>query len=306
MRRLAVVSDTHLSAANPKADLNWEAVLRHIEATSPDLVLHSGDISASGSIEWANLDYARAQLDRLPVPWRAVPGNHDLGGSESDRALTIERRLRYEDVFGPRFWSIGIGPDGIGPGGIGLAGPRWCIVGLDSQALTSGHPDDEIWWAWTADQLATGRPTLVILHLPIGPTGPDEVDAERRYLTEPHRTRLARLLADAGTVRVVVSGHTHQWRSQVVDGIHRIWTPSTWSMIADERHPIIGQKVLGLVELDLGGIGIDPGGIGVGAHAGSDPAGAIRLVRPDGLVDNVHGGAPSHRPTPRPTEVVGG
>ena len=42
--RLAIVSDTHLSSATPEADANWDAVVRHVDETRPDLVLHLGDL----------------------------------------------------------------------------------------------------------------------------------------------------------------------------------------------------------------------------------------------------------------------
>ncbi|HEX6420490.1 MAG TPA: metallophosphoesterase, partial [Acidimicrobiales bacterium] len=75
--RLLVVSDTHLSPRTPEADTNWDAVVRHVAATRPDLVVHAGDVSLDGALAPGDLDHARRRLDRLPVPWRAVPGNHD-------------------------------------------------------------------------------------------------------------------------------------------------------------------------------------------------------------------------------------
>ena len=48
-------------------------------AAAPDLVIHLGDLSLDGARDPAGLTYGRRLLDQLPVPWRAVPGNHDIG-----------------------------------------------------------------------------------------------------------------------------------------------------------------------------------------------------------------------------------
>ncbi len=259
MPTIAVVSDSHLSMAKPEADRNWDVVVDHLTITRPDLIIHGGDISADGDDVLADLEHAKNQLDRLPGPYLAVPGNHDVGDAEPEWALTRQRRIRYEDVFGGRFWVTDL--------------DRWRIVGVDSQAIVSGHDDDEVWWEWIATQLATRRQTVVVLHRPIAPTAADEPDVGRRYLTEPARTRFRRLIAGpgggAGNVVAVITGHLHQWRSQVVDGVAWIWAPSTWAVMADDLQPTIGTKAVGLVELDL------------------DAIGHPRLVTPDGMHRNV-------------------
>jgi len=49
MARLTVVSDSHLSTRTPEADENWTAVLQHVLASRPDLVIHAGDLSLDKS-----------------------------------------------------------------------------------------------------------------------------------------------------------------------------------------------------------------------------------------------------------------
>ncbi len=236
MSSIAVVSDSHLSAANPDGDRQWDAVVAHLAATKPDLVIHAGDISTRGDDGEADLDHARRQLDRLPVPWVAVPGNHDVGLPQEDWAVTEKRRTRFEEVMGPRFWVTDL--------------DRFRIVGLDTEALSSGHPDDEASWAWTAEHLAGDRPTMVVVHRPVAPMAEHDEDAARRYLTVEPRRRLLPLLAD-GPVTAVVSGHLHQWRSCAVGRSRWIWAPSTWAVIDAEFQPVIGQKRNGIVELEL-------------------------------------------------------
>lgn len=236
---LAVVSDSHLSERAPSANANWDSVIGHLEATRPDFVVHGGDISLDGANDIADLRYARAQLDRIPVPWRAVPGNHDLGDhDDAPRELAEQRRTDYESVFGDRFWSTTLG--------------EWHLVGLDSQHLMASDETAEQWWRWAASQLDGDAPTVVVQHRPLTPTAATENDTPKRYVTEPTRSRLQAMFARPN-VRFVVSGHVHQWRSMTVDGSEHVWAPSTWATLADESQPVIGTKVVGLVELDLDG-----------------------------------------------------
>src|SRR5579859_7884059 len=98
--RVILVSDTHLSASAPQALANWDAALGYIGACAPELVIHLGDLSMDGAGNAADLRYGRAQLDRLPVPWRAVPGNHDIGdnprpGTPAGSAVDVGRRQRW-------------------------------------------------------------------------------------------------------------------------------------------------------------------------------------------------------------------
>ena len=45
--KLIQVSDTHLSRERPCFVPNWDAVVAHVNAAQPDLLLNSGDISAN-------------------------------------------------------------------------------------------------------------------------------------------------------------------------------------------------------------------------------------------------------------------
>jgi 3',5'-cyclic AMP phosphodiesterase CpdA len=63
--RVVVVSDSHFSVRTPEADRNWNAVLRHVDATEPDLVLHVGDVTVDGARDPEELRLAHRRLDRL-------------------------------------------------------------------------------------------------------------------------------------------------------------------------------------------------------------------------------------------------
>ncbi|MGH1490203.1 MAG: metallophosphoesterase family protein [Acidimicrobiales bacterium] len=237
MTRLTIVSDSHLSPRTPEADANWTAIVDHLAAAKPDLVIHTGDISLDGTHRKEDLEHAKAQLDRLAAPWRAIPGNHDVGETaEVAASIVDERRKTYETIFGERWWTIDV--DG------------WRLIGIDSQELLNSDAAAEPSWAWLETALDSELRLAVFQHRPLRTLEATEIDTPRRYIIEPARSRLETLLQDAG-VELLVSGHVHQWRSVDVAGMRHLWAPSSWATMSDDYQPVIGQKTVGLVEVDL-------------------------------------------------------
>lgn len=73
MTTIAHISDLHFGRVNSDV---VRGLLADLEAAPPDLIVVSGDFTqAARRIEFRA---ARAFLDRLPGPWFAVPGNHDI------------------------------------------------------------------------------------------------------------------------------------------------------------------------------------------------------------------------------------
>lgn len=73
MRTLIHITDLHFGKITPGAADRLEAQIR---LTRPDMCIVSGDLTMrSRPQEWHQ---ARAFLNRLPVPYMVVPGNHDL------------------------------------------------------------------------------------------------------------------------------------------------------------------------------------------------------------------------------------
>ena len=232
--RVLQVSDSHLSPGAPRSDEQWDGVLAHVEATQPDLVVHTGDISAHGADDDADLRHARRRLDELSVPWLAVPGNHDIGDTlPTTHPVDDERRARYAGSFGDSRWTTELG--------------AWRLVGIDAQTLLSDLPaaDDE--WAWLAEALATDRPIGLFLHRPVRPWRADTPDEPRRYASGEGRRRLGALIA-AAPVHLVATGHVHQWWAGELDGATHVWAPSTWAVLPDHIQPVIGAKTTGVVE----------------------------------------------------------
>jgi 3',5'-cyclic AMP phosphodiesterase CpdA len=259
--RVILVSDSHLSASAPQAQSNWDAVVAYVAACQPDLVIHLGDLSLDGTRDAADLAHGRAQLDRLPVPWRAVPGNHDIGdnpspGSRASYTTDAARRQRWLDIIGPDYWSATIG--------------GWAVLALNAQLLGSGLEAEAAQWSWLeeeAGRLGGRQPVALITHKPIT-TDRTELAAAPSYRFWPPdaRERLARLFGGA-LPELVLSGHVHQYRLLRLGGTDHLWVPTTWAVLPGHVQPVFGVKRCGIVSLTL---------------AAAPPA-RHELVEPDGL-----------------------
>jgi 3',5'-cyclic AMP phosphodiesterase CpdA len=255
--RVVHVSDSHLSSRVPFSEENWEAVIGHVAKSDVDVVVHGGDITFNGADDLSDLVRARTLLDRLPVRWLAIPGNHDIGDAGDDKQpVTDARRDRYQGVFGDGSWSVNV--------------HGWRLIGLDVQTLLGELDAAREVWDWLEDLLRTATPTVLFVHRPLRPWVEGEVDKPARYITEPTRSRLEALFAGGG-VRLVASGHVHQWRWWRADGVDHVWAPSTWASLPDRIQPSIGSKLTGVVHYDLH----DDGEI------------ATTLVQPDGMAQVV-------------------
>ena len=162
---MIVVSDTHLSPRAAEPEANWDAVLRYVTKAAPDLVIHLGDLSMDGAHDPADLEYARAQLDRLPVPWHAVPGNHDIGDNPSLSAPAGEtvdagRLQRWLDIVGPDRWSLTLN--------------GWTMLGINAQLAGTGLAAETAQWSWLEQRLGepgmSGQPVALLTHKPVTAT----------------------------------------------------------------------------------------------------------------------------------------
>lgn len=73
MKRIAHISDLHFGRTDPAV---VEGLVVELTRDRPDLIIISGDFTMRARTR----EYleAKAFLDRLPHPWIAVPGNHDI------------------------------------------------------------------------------------------------------------------------------------------------------------------------------------------------------------------------------------
>jgi Calcineurin-like phosphoesterase len=203
--RLILVSDTHLSASAPQAQANWDAVVGYVRARAPDLVVHLGDLCLDGARDAADLRHGRTQLDRLPVAWRVVPGNHDIGADH---------------------WSVSVG--------------GWMVLALNAQPLGSGLEAEAAQWSWLEEQIGGHRgrqPVALITHTPVTATGTELAAAPpNRFWPPPARDRLTRLFGSTPPA-LVMSGHVHQYRLLRLDRTDHLWVPTTWAVLPDHAQP---------------------------------------------------------------------
>jgi 3',5'-cyclic AMP phosphodiesterase CpdA len=241
--RAILVSDTHLSPDAPEAETNWAAVVRHVAAAAPDVVLHLGDLSLDGARNADDLDYARRRLDLLPVPWHVVPGNHDVGdnpwpGAPDGSSVDDVRRQRWLDVVGSDHWSLTIG--------------GWTLLAINAQLAGSGLAAEAEQWSWLAEQVSAigqGQRIALVSHKPLA-AGEAELAAAPpyRFLPAPARGRLMEVFGGR-SLALVISGHVHQYRQLELDGTGHLWAPTTWAVLPDDVQPVLGAKRCGIASV---------------------------------------------------------
>ena len=244
--RVIQLSDPHLSATRPFHQDNWEQVLEVLDADPPDLIVVTGDVVLSDPDEEDDHRFARSQLDRLPAPWRVLPGNHDIGDNLVSGAMAKrvdEARLaRWHRHFGEDRWCLTL--DG------------WLLLGLNSQILNAPGLDAEgVQRAWLETALAAAdpaAPVALFLHKPLFMDHPSETAMDQSSLELEARSGLLAMLAGRD-LRLVASGHKHQWRAFDLDGVRHVWAPSTASVNGAPTAKNWGLRDVGFVEHRLEG-----------------------------------------------------
>jgi 3',5'-cyclic AMP phosphodiesterase CpdA len=242
--RLTQISDTHLARRHKLLIDNFESVRAHIDATRPDLVLNSGDVSFDGPTSRDDLVFARELHDALPVDCRYLPGNHDIGdnptavGAVPAQLPTEASCEAFTSVLGEDRWHF--------------EAAGWCFIGLNSLILNTGLDREAEQFDWLASQFdkSLGKPVALFLHKPLFldlPSDPEREATSFRYVPQPARQRLIEMF-DNIDLRLVGSGHVHQRRDYTFGKIRQIWAPSAGFIIADARQEVIGLKETGLVE----------------------------------------------------------
>jgi alkaline phosphatase D len=210
------VSDAHLSPRNTLFRGNFERVARAAAEAAPDLVVATGDLSLDGAGDEADLIFAAEAHRSLQSRLLALPGNHDIG---SEPRLAAKQPV--DDARLAR-WRRHLGE---GRGVLDL--PGWRIVGLNSEVMGSGHPEEATQAAFIAEA-ASGvgdRRIALFLHKPPFQAAPDEQGWNPWSVPPEARTVLAPLLGHPA-LRLVASGHVHlhheHWRGKVA----HVWAPA--------------------------------------------------------------------------------
>lgn len=242
--RIAQISDTHLSREKPFFSGSFARVAAHLRADPPDLVINNGDMALDGPSRESDLAEARGLHDATGLPCRFIAGNHDCGESQDAPAhpallpITHERRERYLKHFGDDFWLLDV--------------PGWRVIGMNAQLLGSDLIDAGAQMDFLRDAAdgSNDRRIALFVHKPLFLASAEEETVGGRFINpEPRRQLLQVFKAKAPAL--VCSGHVHQYLSNLVQGTHHVWAPSTGFIIPDARQPTYGLKQVGYVEHQL-------------------------------------------------------
>jgi 3',5'-cyclic AMP phosphodiesterase CpdA len=225
--RLVHVSDTHLSRTHGYFDVNWSAFSQAMAASPPDLLIHGGDISFNGPAAPLDLAYAREQIDALGLPWRAIPGNHDIGEapdfSRLNQPINAERIKAWREHVGDQWWVMDV--------------PHWRLIGVDTALMGSGLPQEAEQHAFLEHALATrgGLHAMVFIHMPPFERDHTSPANPTSYIPITARGKFLDTCA-ASDVKVLACGHKHVYRKVRHRGMDIVWAPAT--AMVDVKHPL--------------------------------------------------------------------
>jgi len=260
--RIMIVTDSHLASSAPACVANWRAVREYAGRSASDLTVHLGDITLDAASDSSQLQAARTMCEPWPTPFRFLPGNHDVGdnppGPESLANQPLDRSLLegFRAGFGPDYWRLAV--------------EGWFIIGLNAQLFGSDFRLEADQWRWFGECVreAGMRPVALMLHKPLFQNTCEDEAPHIRYVPLGPRRRLLNLIARLD-VRIVLSGHVHQYLDRIIEGIRHIWVPSTAFFLPDTVQERVGEKITGLGLLEL-----------------SNESYRFDLVCPDGLTRN--------------------
>lgn len=170
-----LVGDTHLTVNDGRGDAylkftermggrrresaseaeSFRKTLAAAKAAKADLVALVGDQLSFPS--WAGVEFLRRELDAAGVPWLYTSGNHDwhfegMPGTEEDLRAKYEREILaplYPDVRNPLCFTREI------------KGVRFVAI---DDSINAVLPEQLAYWR---QEVATGRPLVLLTHIPL-------------------------------------------------------------------------------------------------------------------------------------------
>jgi 3',5'-cyclic AMP phosphodiesterase CpdA len=241
MTRIIALSDIHLSPIHGFFWENWCIARDFADHFNADAVIVNGDLCINGPDSDDEMAFAARALRGLRSPVLTVPGNHDVGdeppGQDAHQLVDAARLARWHRFIGTDRWTFEAGV--------------WRLIGVNAQLFGSGLPEEAEQDNWLDTQLANrgGAPAALITHKPLFLESPDEQDSSVACTGPIPRASLLPRLRNGG-IRLVVSGHLHQFRDRTIDGIRHLWLPAVAFVTS---HPLGGDPRSGVTVLDFDG-----------------------------------------------------
>ena len=236
MQRVAQISDTHLSPTKRHFDANWGPLAAWLTDVSPDLIIHTGDVTVDGADMEEDMRFCAARLAQLPAAVLTVPGNHDVGEpGHAHQPVNHERLDRWRRYFGPDWWSRDL--------------EAWRLIGLDSMLFGSGLPEEaeQIDWLHRQAAEAEGRRLAVFTHRPLMLERADEPDTGYWSVKPEPRSALLGIF-DRYDVALVATGHLHRSHDALVGGRRYVWGGAAAFAVGPSLSPPMpGEARLGAV-----------------------------------------------------------
>ena len=214
---------------NPRYMENWQTAYRQLQTTPAALLLVGGDLTRDGYIHDFELEKAKAELDALPYPYYAIPGNMDTGNKHTATPgatgrydprlnLTAASLDNFARFFGSFPWTF--------------VHKEVRFTGIYAALAGSGLQHEKKLWHFLEDELpcvAATKHHVLVMHYALFVDALDEptwdITREEEYhswyfsIDNPHRQRLFDAFKRTG-VDIVLSGHIHCRRPpQILDGI---------------------------------------------------------------------------------------
>jgi 3',5'-cyclic AMP phosphodiesterase CpdA len=218
----AQISDIHISTLGDYADLLSGHAADFLSDTLArlnrwddlDFVLITGDLFNAPTPE--NVAIFQQLIATLQKPCYIIPGNHDRRDLADSTGLT---RHQFAQLFNPQvherpthlaaqngYWSVTVKPG-------------FQLIGLDSNRDTDwGGSVDPPQLAWLKDELLTHTDKLVIvaIHHPCQRLAPIDDQPEWRNFVCDNGPQLLALLDQYPQVKLVLSGHHHQTKADLL------------------------------------------------------------------------------------------
>ena len=227
MTKIIQITDAHIV---PEGQLAYDKVdtaaaltkaVDHINHMLPqigpvDLAIFTGDLTDFGTED----EYSRFRsiMERLAIPYLAVPGNHD--DRETMRAGFADQDWMPSD--GPINWMVDL--------------PDFAVVGLDTRVPDAphGHLSEES-LDFLKKQLVslTAKPVLVGLHHPPFLTGIHGMDIQPLRDAGP----LRKLLSSHPSEVRLVCGHVHRAVTTLFGDVICLIAPGTSHAVTLEQRP---------------------------------------------------------------------